>query len=46
MIWAAIASELDLAAWKIDKLFKQRSTRSTLQYDGKSSRRYSPFSSS
>jgi hypothetical protein len=24
MIWAAIASELDLAAWKIDKLVKQR----------------------
>ena len=24
MIWVAIASELDLAAWKIDKLFKQQ----------------------
>ena len=24
MIWAAIASELDLAAWKIEKLVKQR----------------------
>ena len=23
-IWAAIASELDLAAWKIEKLVKQR----------------------
>jgi hypothetical protein len=23
-IWAAISSELDLAAWKIDKLVKQR----------------------
>jgi hypothetical protein len=23
-IWAAIANELDLAAWKIDKLIKQR----------------------
>jgi hypothetical protein len=23
-IWAAIASELDLTAWKIDKLVKQR----------------------
>jgi hypothetical protein len=24
MIWAAIASELDIAAWKIEKLVKQR----------------------
>ena len=24
MIWAAIASELDLAAWKIEKIVKQR----------------------
>jgi hypothetical protein len=24
MIWAAIASEIDLAAWKIEKLVKQR----------------------
>jgi hypothetical protein len=24
MIWAAIASELDLAAWKIDRIVKQR----------------------
>jgi hypothetical protein len=24
MIWAAIASELDLAAWKIEKLVKQQ----------------------
>jgi hypothetical protein len=24
MIWATIASELDLAAWKIEKLVKQR----------------------
>jgi hypothetical protein len=24
MIWAAIAGELDLAAWKIDKIVKQR----------------------
>ena len=24
MIWAAIASELDLTAWKIEKLVKQR----------------------
>jgi hypothetical protein len=24
MVWAAIASELDLAAWKIEKLVKQR----------------------
>ena len=24
MIWAAIASELDLAAWKIERLVKQR----------------------
>ena len=27
MIWAAIASELDLAAWKIEKLVKQRFDR-------------------
>ena len=26
-IWAAIASELDLAAWKIEKLVKQRFDR-------------------
>jgi hypothetical protein len=25
MIWAAIASELDIAAWRIEKLVKQRS---------------------
>ena len=24
LIWAAIASELDLAAWKIDRIVKQR----------------------
>ena len=24
MIWAAIANELDIAAWKIEKLVKQR----------------------
>jgi hypothetical protein len=24
MIWAAIASELDIAAWKIEKIVKQR----------------------
>jgi hypothetical protein len=24
MIWAAIAGELDLAAWKIEKIVKQR----------------------
>ena len=24
MIWAAIASELDLAAWKIERIVKQR----------------------
>ncbi len=24
MIWAAIASELDIAGWKIEKLVKQR----------------------
>jgi hypothetical protein len=24
MIWAAIASEIDIAAWKIEKLVKQR----------------------
>jgi hypothetical protein len=24
MIWAAIASELDIAAWKIERLVKQR----------------------
>jgi hypothetical protein len=24
MIWAAIASEVDIAAWKIEKLVKQR----------------------
>ena len=24
MIWAQIASELDIAAWKIEKLVKQR----------------------
>jgi hypothetical protein len=24
MIWAAIASELDLAAWRIEKIVKQR----------------------
>ena len=27
MIWAAIASELDIAAWKIEKLVKQRVDR-------------------
>ena len=27
MIWAAIASELDIAAWKIEKLVKQRLDR-------------------
>jgi len=27
MIWAAIASELDIAAWKIEKLVKQRFDR-------------------
>jgi hypothetical protein len=30
MIWAAIASELDLAAWKIEKLGKQRFDRKPL----------------
>jgi hypothetical protein len=24
MIWAAVASELDLAAWKIERIVKQR----------------------
>ena len=24
MIWAAIASELDIAAWKVEKIVKQR----------------------
>jgi hypothetical protein len=24
MIWAAIASEIDIAAWKIEKIVKQR----------------------
>ncbi len=27
MIWAAIASELDIAAWKIEKIVKQRFDR-------------------
>ena len=33
MIWAAIASKLDIAAWKIEKLVKQRldPTRSPLR---------------
>ena len=27
MIWAAIASEIDIAAWKIEKIVKQRFDR-------------------
>ncbi len=46
MIWAAIASELDLAAWKIEKLVKQRFDPKHSQYGGKSKGRHSPFNSS
>jgi hypothetical protein len=46
MIWEAIASELDLGAWKIDKPYKQQFDRSNFLYAAKNRRRHSPFSSS
>jgi hypothetical protein len=46
MIWAAIASELDITAWKVEKIVRQRFDRKHSQYGGKSNGRHSPFSSS